>query len=121
MGSPRVRRLVAAAAAAGAIVLAGAAPAASSWWSPPPGPADAWAWRGVPNVVGLDHQLAQDLLQDAGFYRLDEVDATGQGRLLLWDRNWTVVAQEPSAGAVVSPDTVVLLRSVRDREAPFGG
>src|SRR5687767_612899 len=37
----------------------------------------------VPNLVGKDHQLAQDTLQAEGLYSLDEKDATGQGRLLL--------------------------------------
>jgi hypothetical protein len=29
----------------------------------------------------------EDRMQAAGLYNLDEEDATGQGRLLLWDRN----------------------------------
>ena len=34
-----------------------------------------------------DHQLAQDTLQAAGFYMLEEVDCSGQDRMMLWDRN----------------------------------
>src|SRR4051812_33850575 len=45
----------------------------------------------VPNVVGQNHQTAQDYLQSKGFYLLAEEDATGKGRLLIWDRNWQVV------------------------------
>ena len=30
----------------------------------------------VPNVVGIDHQLAQDTMQAAGLYNLAEEDAT---------------------------------------------
>ena len=37
----------------------------------------------VPDVVGKDHQLAQDTMQAAGLYSLAEEDATGQGRLLI--------------------------------------
>src|SRR5215218_1404627 len=37
----------------------------------------------VPNVVGKDHQLAQDTMQAAGLYLLREKDASGQGRMLI--------------------------------------
>jgi hypothetical protein len=47
----------------------------------------------VPNVVGVNHHLAQDTMQAAGFYNLTGEDATGQGRLLISDRNWVVVSQ----------------------------
>jgi hypothetical protein len=49
----------------------------------------------VPDLVGVDHQLAQDTLQAEGFYFIEETDCSGQDRLLLWDRNWTVVEQNP--------------------------
>lgn len=70
----------------------------------------------VPNVVGKDHQLAQDTMQSAGLYSLAEEDATGQGRSLLFDRNWTTVAQDPAAGACVSEDTTVTLSAKKDGE-----
>ncbi|WP_410791725.1 PASTA domain-containing protein [Kribbella sp. C-35] len=65
----------------------------------------------VPNVVGLNHQLAQDTMQAAGFYYLTEEDATGQGRLLINDRNWVVVSQEPAGGTRAASDTKIVLRS----------
>jgi hypothetical protein len=65
----------------------------------------------VPNVVGLNHQLAQDTMQAAGFYYLTEEDATGQGRLLINDRNWVVVSQQPAGGTKAAPDTKIILRS----------
>ena len=70
----------------------------------------------VPSVVGKDHQLAQDTMQGAGLYALDEKDATGQGRLLLVDRNWTTVKQRPAAGTCVSDDTTILLSAEKDGE-----
>lgn len=70
----------------------------------------------VPDVEGKDHQLAQDTMQAAGLYKLDEEDATGQGRSLILDRNWTVVEQDPPAGSKVSPDTTITLRSKKDDE-----
>jgi len=50
-------------------------------------------------------------MQAAGFYSLDETDATGQGRMLVWDRNWQVVSQSPAAGTCTSTDTTVTLSS----------
>lgn len=65
----------------------------------------------VPNVVGRNHQAAQDTLQAAGFLKLLEEDATGQNRLLINDRNWVVVSQRPKAGSRVPLGTTVTLRS----------
>lgn len=70
----------------------------------------------VPDVVGEDHQLAQDTMQAAGLYMLDEEDATGQGRMLIMDRNWTVVSQSPEAGERVSEGTEILPSSEKDDE-----
>jgi hypothetical protein len=70
----------------------------------------------VPNVVGKDHQLAQDTMQAAGLFYLTEEDASGQGRMLILDRNWTTVKQRPEAGKCVSADTEILLSAVKDDE-----
>jgi hypothetical protein len=70
----------------------------------------------VPDVVGEDHQLAQDTMQASGLYNLAEEDATGQGRMLLFDRNWTVVSQSPAPGTMVSEDRTITLRSKKDGE-----
>jgi beta-lactam-binding protein with PASTA domain len=70
----------------------------------------------VPNVVGENHRYAQDTLQDAGFYALDERDCSGQGRLLLWDRNWVVRKQSPAPGSRVSVDRTITLCSVKEGE-----
>jgi hypothetical protein len=66
--------------------------------------------------VGLDHQYAQDTMQAAGLYNLSEEDATGQGRLLLWDRNWVVVEQDPPAGTMVAEDQTIVLKSKKKGE-----
>lgn len=65
----------------------------------------------VPDVVGMNHQAAQDAMQAAGFFYLTEEDATGQGRMLVSDRNWVVVSQEPAAGTVIPQSDKILLRS----------
>jgi beta-lactam-binding protein with PASTA domain len=65
----------------------------------------------VPNVVGKNHQDAQDEMQAHGLYNLSEEDATGEGRMLIIDRNWHVVSQDPPAGTKVSEDADITLRS----------
>ena len=72
----------------------------------------------VPNVVGMNHQYAQDTMQARGFYSLREVDATGRGRMLLWDHNWKVVRQTPRAGTLVSELATITLSSVKYGERP---
>lgn len=70
----------------------------------------------VPDVVGRDHQWAQDTMQAAGLYAILERDATGQDRAILWDRNWTVVRQTPRAGTRVEDSQTVTLYSKKDGE-----
>ncbi|HEX2161772.1 MAG TPA: PASTA domain-containing protein [Thermoleophilaceae bacterium] len=84
--------------------------------APKPKPKPAANLITVPDVVGENHQYAQDTMQAAGLYNLDERDATGQGRLLLWDRNWVVVSQDPPAGARVSDNATVTLSAKKDDE-----
>jgi len=70
----------------------------------------------VPDVTGLDHQAAQDVMQGEGLWLLDEVDCTGQDRMLLWDRNWEVVRTDPPAGTRVSEDDTITLCSKKQGE-----
>jgi len=56
----------------------------------------------VPNVVGMQLQAAQDRLQAAGFFNLTSHDATGQGRMQIWDRGWIVVSQSRRGGTRAS-------------------
>ena len=79
--------------------------------TPPPPPTSTARTGVVPNVIGVNHQLAQDTMQAAGFYYLTEEDASGQKRLLINDRNWVVVSQSPAGGAKAPLDTKILLRS----------
>ncbi len=55
-------------------------------------------------------------MQAEGLYSLAEEDATGQGRLLIVDRNWTVVEQDPPAGTKVSEDQTITLHAKKDGE-----
>ena len=70
----------------------------------------------VPNVVGLDHQAAQDALQGEGLWMLEEEDCTGQDRMLLWDRNWEVVSTDPPPGTPVNEDTTITICSKKQGE-----
>ncbi|MGH8825174.1 MAG: hypothetical protein ACRDVN_11940 [Jiangellaceae bacterium] len=49
----------------------------------------------MPDLVGMNLQLAQDTLQALGSYLLDQEDASGLDRLQIIDSNWQVCAQEP--------------------------
>jgi hypothetical protein len=69
----------------------------------------------LPDLVGQDLQAAQDEAQAAGFYLLDDQDASGQNRLQVMDRNWTVCSQEPAPG-MHPTDTLVTLNAVKDDE-----
>ena len=75
--------------------------------------AGAATFKRVPNVVGMNHQAAQDLLQARGFHKLRERDCSGRGRLLLVDRNWRVVRQTPAAGQRVRTTRTITLCSVK--------
>jgi len=67
----------------------------------------------MPKVVGLNLQLAQDLLQSKGSYLIDQVDFKGLNRLQVLDSNWKVCTQSPSAGKKIPISTVVALASVK--------
>jgi hypothetical protein len=70
----------------------------------------------LPDMVGKDLQAAQDEAQDAGFWTLDDQDASGQARLQIYDRNWTVCSQTPKPGRR-SLDTPVTFYAVKDNES----
>ena len=84
--------------------------------TPAPEPASGGGGITVPNVVGLDHQAAQNAMQGEGLYNLDEKDCSGQNRLLLFDRNWEVVSTSPAGGSSVSEDTQITICSVKQGE-----
>lgn len=76
---------------------------------------EAPAKASLPDLTGESHQTAQDTAQSLGFFSLVEEDATGQGRVLVWDRNWMVCDQSPEPGSY-STDTTVTLYSVKTDE-----
>lgn len=70
----------------------------------------------IPNVVGMNHQDAQDTMQAKGLYTLSEKDCTGMDRMLVLDSNWTVQKQTPAAGRRVKKDAKITLCSVKSDE-----
>ncbi|MBK3520288.1 DUF3761 domain-containing protein [Streptomyces sp. MBT70] len=70
----------------------------------------------VEDFVGMGLQEAQDAAQADGIVHLDSTDATGQGRMQLWDRNWTVCAQTPAADATMSTDDTLTFDTVKSSE-----
>jgi len=96
-----------------------AAPATSSSTAPatqPPvaetpttGAAPAPPPAGMPNVVCLDLQQAQNRIQAVtGVFYSRSVDATGAGRNQIVDSNWIVVAQDPSPGTLIGEGDAIL-------------
>ena len=67
----------------------------------------------MPKVVGMNLQLAQDLLQSKGSYIMDQEDYKGLGRFQLVDSNWKVCKQSPAPGKSVPVSTVVTLSAVK--------
>lgn len=69
----------------------------------------------MPDVVGMDLQAAQDTIQEVGVFHSRSEDATGQGRMQVWDRNWVVVSQDPQPGTPIGEGDA-LLYVVKDDE-----
>lgn len=67
----------------------------------------------MPNVKGMNLQLAQDLLQAKGSYLVDQEDALGLSRFQLVDSNWKVCRQSPKSGAKTATSAMVTLTSVK--------
>jgi beta-lactam-binding protein with PASTA domain len=70
----------------------------------------------APDGVGLDYQAAQDLWRAAGLHVAPATDATGAHRLPLIDRNWTVVAQDPKAGATIAAGSFITATVKKDTD-----
>ncbi|MBO4210181.1 PASTA domain-containing protein [Micromonospora echinofusca] len=64
----------------------------------------------VPDLTGRRLTEAKAALVSLRLGTPQVVDATGQGRLVLDDRNWVVVTQDPPAGTGAGPDLLVTLR-----------
>jgi hypothetical protein len=67
----------------------------------------------MPSVVGMNLQLAQDLLQSKGSYLIDQEDFKGLSRFQVIDSNLKVCAQSPPASKKVLTSALVKLSSVK--------
>ncbi|WP_280454477.1 PASTA domain-containing protein [Nocardia brasiliensis] len=63
----------------------------------------------IPDVVGKNGAVADDVLKKAGFTEVSYASASPGVDLVVMLSNWTVVSVEPGAGTVVSSDSVVVL------------
>ena len=75
----------------------------------------------MPDVVGMDLQTAEDTIQvrDRSLRFSDSRDASGQDRMQLVDRNWTVVRQSPAVGTVLHADDVPMLDAASEPGPPW--
>ncbi len=55
----------------------------------------------VPDAVGKNYQLAQDMWRAAGLVVMPATDALDLGRYAFIDENWVVVSQSPKDGTKV--------------------
>jgi beta-lactam-binding protein with PASTA domain len=55
----------------------------------------------VPDAVGMNYQVAQDIWRSAGLAVLPANDALGANRIPVLDSNWVVLAQSPKPGTLV--------------------
>lgn len=72
----------------------------------------------MPDVVCMGLQAAQDEIQDRGVFFSKSVDATGDGRRQIWDRNWIVVSQTPEPGEPIGEREAVLSVVKTDEDNP---
>jgi hypothetical protein len=71
----------------------------------------------MPNLRGQILQTAQDKLQGLGSFLLFQKDASGMGRMQLFDRQWRVCRQDPQTGVKTSITDFVTLWSVKLSES----
>jgi len=71
----------------------------------------------MPDVLCMGLQDAQDEIQDRGVFFSKSVDATGEGRRQLWDRNWIVVDQDPAPGTPIGENEAVLSVVKKDEDS----
>jgi hypothetical protein len=79
----------------------------------------ATSW-GMPDLVGMNLQEAQDALQRLtafGVTLSTSSDARGEGRSQVLDRNWKVCDQDPPAGSTITSATVPDFSVVRTSES----
>ncbi|WP_194832841.1 PASTA domain-containing protein [Nocardia sp. XZ_19_369] len=67
----------------------------------------------IPDVVGKNGAIADDVLEKAGFTKVRHASATAGVSLVVLPANWTVVSVEPGVGTVVSSDSVVVVTMIK--------
>ncbi|WP_248001056.1 DUF3761 domain-containing protein [Streptomyces sp. RPA4-5] len=71
----------------------------------------------VPDYAGSNLQEAQDDAQGRGIYLLESRDLSVRHRTQVWDRNWQVCAQEPTAGSDMADTETLTFTVVKTGES----
>lgn len=74
----------------------------------------------LPDETGKDLQAAQDDLRAISgdpFFTSYSDDATGQGRMQIFDSGWQICSQTPDPGTLVSADSTITFHTVRLSES----
>lgn len=64
----------------------------------------------VPDIVGSNGAIVLDQLTKLGFTNVQYGSVNPKDKVPLLYTNWTVVSVEPSAGTVVSSDSIVVVK-----------
>ena len=70
----------------------------------------------MPNLVGMELDLASNLAEAMGSGSPSKTDATSDARTILLDSNWQVCSQSPAQDADLNSDTEVKLYAVKTDE-----
>ncbi|MEW2429759.1 PASTA domain-containing protein [Micromonospora sp. NPDC047644] len=67
----------------------------------------------LPDVTGKRLSEGEDVLRAMGFFSVQAVDASGDGRTILEKNNWLIVRQDPAAGSPLPQGLTVTLGVLR--------
>ncbi|WP_131809192.1 PASTA domain-containing protein [Mycolicibacterium setense] len=68
----------------------------------------------LPDVTGINADLAQDQLEKLGLQNVEFASANSKYGVVVLARNWTVTGMEPAAGAAVKSGDRIILKVYKD-------
>lgn len=68
----------------------------------------------LPDVTGVNADLAQEQLEKLGLTNVEFASANPKYSVVVLARNWTVTGMEPAAGTAVSAGDTVILKVYKD-------
>lgn len=69
----------------------------------------------MPNVVGQNGAIAEDILKKSGFTNVTLGSADPDDTLVILAENWKIVEQSTAAGQTVQSDTLIVLTCTKKR------